>query len=56
MVTIIKLTQAAAIYKIPSYIQMAWPFQLKFEIYILVVMIFQMKERAKFWKIGLCTL
>ena len=35
MVTIIKLTQPDAIYKIASQIQTAWRYQMKFEIYIL---------------------
>ena len=47
MVTIIKLTQKdignCNIYKIASYIEMAWPFQLKVEIYIFGVMILHMK-------------
>ena len=37
-----------------SYILMAWPFQLKFEIYVFGVMILQMKKKTKFWKIGPC--
>ena len=31
---------------------MAWPFQPKFQIYIFGVMILQMKQKIKFWKIG----
>ena len=38
-------------YKIASYIQTAWPFQLKFAIYIFGVVILQMKQKTKFWKI-----
>ena len=34
---------------------MAWPFQLKLEIYLFAVMILQMKQKNKFWKIGMCT-
>ena len=34
---------------------MAWPFQLKFEIYIFGVMILQMKQKTKLWKIELNT-
>ena len=37
------------------YMQTAQPFQLKFEIYFFGVMILQMKQKTKFWKIGLCT-
>ena len=33
-------------YRITSYIQTAWPFQLKFEIYIFGVMILQMKQKT----------
>ena len=33
---------------------MAWPFQLKFEIYIFGVMVLQMKQKTQFWKIGPC--
>ena len=33
-------------YKIALYILMAWPFQLKFEIYIFGVMILQMKQKT----------
>ena len=41
-------------YKIASYIQMVWPFQLKFEIHIFGVIILQMTERTKFSKIESC--
>ena len=30
---------------------MAWLFQLKFQIYIFAVMILQMKQKGKFWKL-----
>ena len=35
-----------------TYIQKTWPFQLQFEIDIFGVMILQMKQKTKFWKIG----
>ena len=56
MITIIKLTQiyAAVIYKIASYVQTAWRFQLIFLIYIFGAMILQIKQKTKFWKIGPC--
>ena len=54
MVTIIKLItfryRQLQIYKIASYIQTSWPFQLKFQIDIFGEMIFQMKQKTKFWK------
>ena len=41
---------------IAPYIQMAWPFQQKFHIYIFRVMILQMQQKTKFWKIQLSPL
>ena len=55
---IIKLTAlhskiwSTAMDKIALYIQTAWPFQLKFEIYIFESMILQIEWKSKFWKIG----
>ena len=43
IVTIDSKIKATAIYKIALYIQSAWPFQPKFEIYIFGVMILQLK-------------